>query len=77
MRPECLYRKRKNQVASDFCEQEKQNQPITARLLQEKFFGQDKEPEEVRTLIGTIREHNNQCRALVGKDYALITRPSL
>ena len=56
-----------------FCEQEKQNQPITARLLQEKFFGQDKEPEEVRTLIGTIREHNNQCRALVGKDYALIT----
>ena len=24
-----------------FCEQEKQNQPITARLLQEKFFGQE------------------------------------
>ena len=41
--------------------------------MQEKFFGQDKEPEEVRTLIGTIQEHNNQCRALVGKDYALIT----
>ncbi len=56
-----------------FCELEEQNQPITARLLQEKFFGQDKEPEEVRTLIGTIQEHNNQCRALVGKDYALIT----
>ena len=49
------------------------NSPITARLLQEKFFGQDKEPEEVRTLIGTIQEHNDQCRALVGKDYALIT----
>ena len=32
---------------------EEQQQPITARLLQEKFFGQDKEPEEVRTLIGT------------------------
>ena len=28
-----------------FCELEEQNQPITARLLQEIFFGQDKEPE--------------------------------
>lgn len=52
---------------------EEQNQPITARLLQEIFFGQDKEPEAVRTLIGTMQEHNDQCRALVGKDYALIT----
>lgn len=56
-----------------FCELEEQNQPITARLLQEIFFGQDKEPEAVRTLIGTMKEHNDQCRALVGKDYALIT----
>lgn len=56
-----------------FNELEEQRQPITARLLQEKFFGQDKEPEEVRTLIGTMQEHNDQCRALVGKDYALIT----
>ena len=56
-----------------FNELEEQRQPITARLLQEKFFGQDKEPEEVRTLIGTIQEHNDQCRALVGKDYTLIT----
>ena len=28
-----------------FCKLEEQNQPITARLLQEIFFGQDKEPE--------------------------------
>ena len=56
-----------------FNELEEQRQPITARLLQEKFFGQDKETEEVRTLIGTIQEHNDQCRALVGKDYTLIT----
>ena len=56
-----------------FNELEEQRQPITARLLQEKFFGQDKEPEGVRTLIGTMQEHNDQCRALVGKDYALIT----
>ena len=55
-----------------FNELEGQRQPITARLLQEKFFGQDKEPEEVRTLINTIQEHNDQCRSLVGKDYALI-----
>ena len=56
-----------------FNELEEQRQLITARLLQEKFFGQDKEPEKVRTLIGTMQEHNDQCRALVGKDYTLIT----
>ena len=46
---------------------------ITARILQEKFFGANEEVKEVRTLIQTIQEHNDQCRELVGKDYALIT----
>ena len=56
-----------------FNELESEGLPIHARLLQEKFFGQDKEQEVVvRTLIGTMQEHNKQCRALVGKDYALI-----
>ena len=55
-----------------FCELEQQNRPITAHLLQELFFGPEK-PEEVRTLLGTMQEHNDQCRALVGTDYALIT----
>lgn len=55
-----------------FCELEQQNRPVTAHLLQELFFGQ-KKPEEVRTLLGTMQEHNDQCRALVGTDYALIT----
>lgn len=56
-----------------FNELEEQGRFITARLLQEKFFGQDQVPEVVRTLIQTIQEHNDQCRKLVGKDYALIT----
>lgn len=55
-----------------FCELEQQNRPVTAHLLQELFFGQEK-PEEVRTLLGTMQEHNDQCRVLVGTDYALIT----
>ena len=55
-----------------FCELEQQNRPVAAHLLQELFFGQEK-PEEVRTLLGTMQEHNDQCRALVGTDYALIT----
>lgn len=54
-----------------FCELELQNRPVTAHLLQELFFGQEK-PKEVRTLLGTMQEHNDQCRALVGTDYALI-----
>ena len=29
--------------------------------------------KQVRTIIGTTREHTEQCRALVGKDFALIT----
>ena len=33
----------------------------------------DKKVEQVRTIIDTLREHNEQCRALVGKDFALIT----
>ena len=41
--------------------------------MQEKFFGINEEVKEVRTLIKTIQEHNDQCRELVGKDYALIT----
>lgn len=56
-----------------FSEMEEQGRLITARILQECFFGQDKEPEAVRTIIGTMQEHNDQCHALVGKDYALIT----
>lgn len=56
-----------------FNELESEGIPIHARLLQEKFFGQDQVPEVVRTLIQTIQEHNDQCRELVGKDYALIT----
>ena len=56
-----------------FNELEEQGRFIIARLLQEKFFGQDQAPEVVRTLIQTIQEHNDQCRELVGKDYALIT----
>ena len=55
-----------------FCELEQQNRPVTAHLLQELFFGPEK-PEEIRTLLGTMQEHNDQCRALVGTDYALIT----
>ena len=56
-----------------FDELEERNHPVTARILQEKFFGANEEVKEVRTLIGTIQEHNDQCRELVGKDYALIT----
>ena len=56
-----------------FDELEERNHSITARILQEKFFGANEEVKEVRTIIGTMQEHNDQCRELVGKDYALIT----
>ncbi len=50
------------------------NHSITARILQKKVLLElNEEVKEVRTLIQTIQEHNDQCRELVGKDYALIT----
>ena len=35
---------------------EENGELITARILQEKFFGVDKKVEQVRTIIGTIRD---------------------
>ena len=46
--------------------------PITAMILRDKLFGLE-EKEASRTLIATFQEHNNQCRQLVGKDFALVT----
>lgn len=46
--------------------------PISAIILRDKFFGLE-EKEAPRMVITTIQEHNDQCRQLVGKDFALIT----
>lgn len=46
--------------------------PITAMILRDKFFGLE-EKEAPRTLIATFQEHNDQCRQLVDKDFALVT----
>lgn len=56
-----------------FDELEELSHPVTARILQEKFFGVNEEVKEIRTFIQTIQEHNDQSRELVGTDYALIT----
>ena len=46
--------------------------PISATILRDKFFSLEKK-EEPKTLIATFQEHNDQCRQLIGKDFALIT----
>lgn len=46
--------------------------PITAEILRDKFFGLE-EREEPKTLLGVFQEHNDRCRELIGKDFALIT----
>lgn len=38
-----------------FDELEERNHPVTAQILQEKFFGVNKDVKEVRTLIKTYR----------------------
>lgn len=56
-----------------FNELEAEGKPINARILQQMFYGIGKEVEKPRMIIEIFQEHNDQCRALVGKDYALIT----
>lgn len=63
----------KIKLHSIFTELEEQGSTITARILQEKFFGLNILKEQPKTLLATIQEHNDQCRALIGKDYTLIT----
>ena len=53
-------------------ELKKESLPITATILRDKFFNLE-EKEEPKTLIATFQEHNDQCRQLVGKDFALVT----
>lgn len=53
-------------------ELKKESLSITATILRDKFFNLE-EKEEPKTLIATFQEHNDQCRQLVGKDFAVVT----
>lgn len=54
-----------------FYELEEDGKQITAKLILQKFFGQDENNR--RTLLGTFKEHNENCRKLIGIDYVEIT----
>ena len=63
-------RMRLHKICAEF---EQNNEAVSARILQERLFGVKKRVEPVRTLIKTMCGHNEKCRALIGKDYALST----
>lgn len=42
------------------------NKPITADIIKDCFYGRDKVQ---RTLLEVYAEHNEKCRALIGKEY--------
>jgi hypothetical protein len=50
---------------------EQSGKSITAKILRNKFLGMD--DEDRKTLIAFFNEHNEQCRKLIGIDYADIT----
>ena len=54
-----------------FNEMEQNGKTITAKILRNKFLGMD--DEDRKTLIAFFNEHNEQCRKLIGIDYADIT----
>ena len=58
-------------VSQLFNEMEQAGKIITAETLIRRFFGKD--DENRKTLLGVFREHNEQCRQLIGIDYELIT----
>jgi len=61
----------KIRISQLFNEMEQAGKVITAEILIRKFFGKD--DENCKTLLGVFREHNEQCRQLIGIDYELIT----
>ena len=54
-----------------FNEMEQTGKVITPKSLLSKFFGQDEDNRKY--LLEVFREHNEQCRQLIGIDYAEIT----
>lgn len=44
-----------------FDELEERNHPVTARILQEKFFGINEEVKEVRNMTATNLRHHQMC----------------
>ena len=61
----------KIRVSQLFNEMEQAGKVITAENLIRRFFGKD--DENRKTLLGVFKEHNEQCRQLIGIDYELIT----
>lgn len=43
---------------------------VTVAAIRDRFYGRDKSH---RTLLGVYAEHNEKCRALIGKDYRLFS----
>ena len=61
----------KIRVSQLFNEMEQAGKVITAEILIRRLFGKD--DENRKTLLNVFREHNEQCRQLIGIDYEDIT----
>jgi site-specific recombinase XerD len=61
----------KIRISQLFNEMEQAGKVITAETLIRRFFGKD--DENRKTLLSVFREHNEQCRRLIGVDYEDIT----
>ncbi len=54
-----------------FLQLEQNGKLITAEIVKNKFFGLDE--NDRKTLVGFFKEHNEQCRKLIGIDFVDIT----
>lgn len=46
---------------------------VNPQIIQQRFYGLDKERKPERTILQTIREHTDEAQALIGRDFAKTT----
>ncbi len=56
-----------------FTDMQQGGELVNPQIIQQRFYGLDKERKPERTILQTIREHNDEAEALVGRDFAKTT----
>lgn len=56
-----------------FTDMQQAGELVNPQIIQQRFYGLDKERRPERTILQTIREHNDEAEALIGRDFAKTT----
>ena len=56
-----------------FTDMQQGGELVNPQIIQQRFYGLDKDRKPERTILQTIREHNDEAEALIGRDFAKTT----